>query len=401
MLLLAIVMRGAAWNRSFFPGSLPFRDSAPQQTAGSHASVLLFSNKYTGTRMGARIGITIAALSIFSCGQIMHCPGASLATNDLNSGASMAPGRPAAANATFSALYKYRMRGEVRLLLLWLGRNDVGGGHIALGRKPGQFDNSWREEIEILFGANPERIPKKINRWGYGREISEWRQENRDAPPHLLATEFQGVMRHSKESSLDEALANSRQSAAANCYLYDAILNRVSPASASSEIRFLAENEEFDYRRPERLLTSFRESLSSGRPDKCGMLDNKSNVYAAPYGFLTGLSQLILQALEKGSSSSLTFVYNAKPFKLETLSVRPLDDSKLQQEWRKGGAQKVSRIRFRCSNLLKRTRTEFELWIPRSGPLKRMPLRILYQPRWWLRLQLDIDLPNSRFGGGA
>jgi hypothetical protein len=45
---------------------------------------------------------------------------------------------------------------------------------------------------------------------------------------------------------------------------------------------------------------------------------------------------------------------------------------------------------------VKRTRTDFSLWVPLSGDLKGLPVRILLQPWWWLRLQLDLDPGASR-----
>jgi len=41
-----------------------------------------------------------------------------------------------------SAIYEYKLRGEIRFLILWLGRNNVGGGHISFRRNPGVSANS-------------------------------------------------------------------------------------------------------------------------------------------------------------------------------------------------------------------------------------------------------------------
>jgi hypothetical protein len=87
----------------------------------------------------------------------------------------------------------------------------------------------------------------------------------------------------------------------------------------------------------------------------------------------------------------LIYVYNARPYTLEVLSVRPAPESKLAPQWRAAGLREVAQVRFRSFNTVKRTRTDFELWIPMAGELKGIPLRILLQPRWWLRLQMDLD----------
>jgi hypothetical protein len=300
-----------------------------------------------------------------------------------------------------SAFYSYKLRGEVRLLVLWLGRDNVGGGHIAFSRSRGVSENLWYEEIEFLFGSDPERIPNKINRWGYGRETSQWLQEEKNSAPRIAWTEFQGIMRRSKESSLGEALDRTGQANDSRQFLYDAILSRVTPASSLSEIRALVQSEEFNYRHPDSLLGNYREMLPKTPPQKSGQLVNSPGMYGSPYGFLTGLSQLIQQVLDTGSKPSLTYVYNSKLYTLSVLSTEFVKESRLRNDWKAKGVQQVSDIRFRCWNLAKKEKTDFELWIPKSGLLKGVPVRILLQPRWWLRLQLDLNWDESRLGDSS
>ncbi|MBP1624040.1 MAG: hypothetical protein H6Q07_2060, partial [Acidobacteria bacterium] len=208
------------------------------------------------------------------------------------------------------AVYSYRLRGEVRLLILWVGKDDVGGGHISTSRKAEEASDSWYEDIEVLFGSDPSRVPKGINRWGYGREIAQWLQEAGGGAPRLAETEFRGIMRHSEESSLNEALDSTRKASDEGQFLYDATVSRVKPASSTNESRILAEKQEFNYKYPESLLAKFRESLASTPPAKRGELVNTNKAYGAPYGFLTGVSELIRQVREGNSRPSLSYVYN-------------------------------------------------------------------------------------------
>jgi len=203
-------------------------------------------------------------------------------------------------------------------------------------------------------------------------------------------------MRHSTESSLGEALDRTRQAKDSSQFLYDATLSRVTASSASNEFRMLIQSEEFNYRHPDNLLGNYREMLRTP-PKRTGQLINSPGTYGAPYGFLTGVLQLIRQVFESGSKRSLTYVYNSRPYALSVLSTDTVKESRLTNDWKAGGARQVLRMRFRCTNRGKE-QTDFELWVPRSGLLKGIPLRILHQPRWWLRLQLDIDLGESRPG---
>src|SRR6516225_346142 len=66
--------------------------------------------------------------------------------------------------------YEYIMRGRVRLLFFWVGKDRVGGGHIALLKPVVARRSCPCEGVEIMFGSDPSRVPGQINRWGYGNE---------------------------------------------------------------------------------------------------------------------------------------------------------------------------------------------------------------------------------------
>jgi hypothetical protein len=208
----------------------------------------------------------------------------------------------------------------------------------------------------------------------------------------LLGTEFYGIMRHSPEASIDEALAAGNER-----YLFDGTRSKVTAEWSASELRVLAEDEEFHYRRPQPLLAKFDESLRTTPPLRSNRLLNGTGLYTAPYGFLTCLSELIRGIAEGRATPALTFVFNAKPYRLEVLGVKRLETFETRLPAGVARYTGTALARFRCFNTVKRTRTEFSLWIPTTGELKGVPVRILLQPRWWLRLQMDLDPAASRF----
>src|ERR1700675_4412089 len=64
--------------------------------------------------------------------------------------------------------FDYSMTARVRLLLFWVGKDDVGGGYIRRGtltRDPAS------DVIELLIGSDPVKAPRAINRWGAASEI--------------------------------------------------------------------------------------------------------------------------------------------------------------------------------------------------------------------------------------
>ncbi len=259
----------------------------------------------------------------------------------------------------------------------------------------------WREEVEVLFGSEPQRIPGRINRWGHGRESADWIWDDDAVAPRLLGTEFEGVMRHSTESSIGEVVPES--GAAKTAHPYDVTRSVVFPERAYHELRVFTDEEEFHYRRPERLLAKYRESLVSTPPLRQRDLPNRPPAYGEPYGFLTGLSRILGQIVEVHERSpevlqrtrpSLVFVFNTKPYLLDVTGIRRV--ASFQTRYGALRLPDVVVVELRCFNTVKRTRTEFAIWVPLSGYLKGMPVRILLQPRWWLRLQLDLDPGASR-----
>src|SRR5215467_6730607 len=65
--------------------------------------------------------------------------------------------------------YDYVMTARVRLLLFWAGKDDVGGGYIRRGRLK---EEPRKEFFQVLFGSDPGKAPRSINRWGAGTEVS-------------------------------------------------------------------------------------------------------------------------------------------------------------------------------------------------------------------------------------
>src|SRR5215475_14218029 len=76
--------------------------------------------------------------------------------------------------------YNYTMTARVRLLFFWAGKDDVGGGYI---RRGVSSEDPREEFFQVLFGSDPAKAPRSINRWGAGTEVS-W-HKNAVAPASL------------------------------------------------------------------------------------------------------------------------------------------------------------------------------------------------------------------------
>src|SRR5215510_7034609 len=64
--------------------------------------------------------------------------------------------------------WDYIMSARVRLLVFWIGAEDVGGGYIAKGTLR---DEPSSNVVRLVIGSDPLKAPRKINHWGAAMEI--------------------------------------------------------------------------------------------------------------------------------------------------------------------------------------------------------------------------------------
>ena len=296
-------------------------------------------------------------------------------------------------------VYHYRMKGKVRLLFFWVGKDDVGGGQISVGRIHRENGNTSRS-VEVFFGSNPERVPGGINRWGYGQETAEWVTGADLADPILKETLLEGFMKHSMEKGLSEALANEAEAKSGAQYWYEGTRSLVRPDRAVTELRKFSTNQDFDYRHSQAIRCAYAKRLRSG-PDQNKELINTSNSYREPYGFLTAVHTVIRAAVTDYAQSrrlnrerkKLSYVYNSQLYELSIRGQKLV--KKLAVPGGKGKAPDiyslVARIDFRVRKMSVRGHHDFTLWFPLAGELKGVPVRILDRPRWWLGIELNLE----------
>lgn len=308
-------------------------------------------------------------------------------------------------------VYHYRMKGKVRLLLFWIGKDDVGGGTITFSRAAGNSDGVREESIEVLFGSKPERVPGKVNRWGYGRETAYWEKMDGGRGPVLVKSVFEGFMRHSDEESLSEVQEKNRNEQAEELYWYDATRSTVLPGRADSEIRYFSTQEDFDYRNPKAILCGYVDRLKNGAADKKKELSNpeREKRYKQPLGFLTAIRTFTDQVLETYRKEKkwtrddpvVNYVYNSKLYQLKLKNVKHHDSFGLPLAEEVNG-EKEKKFRnviqedFELKNLATGDTHDFSIWVPLEGEHRGIPIRIEDKPRWWLRIELNLELDPTR-----
>lgn len=315
---------------------------------------------------------------------------------------------PSLQGPSTAATYHYRMKGKVRLLLFWVGKDNVGGGTITLLQSGDPKGNCWAEGVEVLFGSIPERVPGRINRWGYAEEWAHWQRAVSKPGKQLIRTVFQGFMRHSEEESISEVRANAYGEQSKNDFLYDAMLATVTPQQAISELRVFAEKNDFDFRRPERVQQSYQEQAQNRPPHKRKQLENRTHLYTEPYGFLTAVRETLREVSTRfGEGQShwsrarpvRTYVNSARTYRLRVQNIRYHRTFALERG--DGNREKnsvfpsVAEVDFEVKNLEKGSTHDFSIWFPLQGPLQGVPVKIQDRPRWWLNIELYLDMEEN------
>ena len=309
-------------------------------------------------------------------------------------------------------VFHYSMNGRVRPLLFWFGRNDVGGGHITLAQKEGTKPGSWIEYVEVLFGSKPQRVPGKINRWGYGHEMALWNQDNSGKPPCLEGTVFEGFIRHSSEESLSAVKNSDSTEKTKKLFWYDGIQSRVSLQKAETAVWQFSQDTDFDFESIKPAIEAYQ-ARRKNNPDKTKQVVNKNNVYSEPLGFLTATRHLMLSVSDAYLSGKTDwykegfetgYAYNAQIYRMRMTRISyqeklPADfGSNLPVGIGVEALQGLAEAEFELNDAPPKNPHRFSILFPLRGACRAIPLRIRDRPRWWLEVELLLAR-YERIGG--
>jgi hypothetical protein len=277
------------------------------------------------------------------------------------------PAPPSSANVQ---RHHYAIAARVRpLLLFWIGRSGVGDAVVTKRRGPSETDYS------LLIGSDPERAPRRINRWGY---IDE---EIRGHDATLI-----GLMTESDEDSIEQAEANLRKRDADRTFKI--IRATVENGQARSVVSSVEAPANYSFRQAHAVLDLARS----------GAADERTRVISLPQGtrpgFLSALSEAMQSAVDRWRASrqaekgyALTYVYHGKLYALLTTRAKFLPSVRV------GGVDysRVIASDFEVTNTHDGERTDFSITYGTEGPLAGIPIAASYQPRWWLQIDLTLD----------
>jgi hypothetical protein len=255
--------------------------------------------------------------------------------------------------------YHYSIGARVRpLLFFWLSRSGVGDAVATRREAPGETTYS------LLIGSDPDRAPRRINRWGYIEE------DIHGAEARLI-----GLMTESDEETVEQAEAAVNAQAAGR-HPFKVIQATISGERARSRVTSIATPEDYTFRQVQTVLGLAQQS-SGGR----------SRVLALPPGTKPGFLVALADVMHTASPGPITYVYDGRLYELRETHAHPVADVQLNDvSYGRGIAAD-----FVITSAYDGARTPFSMTYGTEGRFAEVPLRVRYQPRWWMQVELTLE----------
>jgi hypothetical protein len=310
--------------------------------------------------------------------------------------------------------FDYDMTVRVRLLFFWVSKDDVGGGYI----RRGTSKNEPRLELfQVLFGCDPAKAPRQINRWGAGTE-AEWHSApvasaGEPASDDVSASAFFGFMKSSKGKSVSEMQAELKKEKDQGEHAFTGMLSRVEPGHAFSLVVPLNSSQDYtmhQYAAAEPLM--IEKLNASEKPART--LDDSSRC-SRPGEFLGTVAQLTDAALKNAAplngapgntagaaTPALCYVHDAQVNTLTLEHVEPLQKLQSKINAAEGGLladntfENLLQLDFVTTHQLTGKKVYFALLVGTQGPLRGVPVQIRYEPNWWFQVVLNLQRNTSR-----
>lgn len=294
----------------------------------------------------------------------------------------LAWGIPAKAGSSFTGAssgpnvqrHHYSIAARIRpLIVFWIGRSGVGEAVMTKREGPSEAGYS------LLIGSDPDRAPRRINRWGY---ISE--------DIHGSKATLIGLMTESDEDSIEKAESNIRKQAVGD-RTFKIIRGTIDDDEAKSIVTSIAAPAEYSYRQVHTVLQLARRESIEGQGGTARVIRLPSGTRP---GFLAAVAELMHRHVDQWRTSgrvqpggSIHYVYHGRIHELSTTRTRPLASVQV------GGASYAHVIAsdFETRNTHDGEVNQFSITYGTEGPLAEIPLAASYQPRWWMQIQLTLD----------
>jgi hypothetical protein len=288
------------------------------------------------------------------------------------------------------AEYDYIMTCRLRLLVFWVGRDDLGGGYIKIGQTD---DDPGLRMIQLLFGSDPAKAPRAINRWGAGTEVIKL-----DGSKTPEASAFVGFMKSSKGQSVSAMRSELSHEKSTGKHLFEAIISRVDRTQALSTTVPFYSDKDYDMHQLADAQALALGQLGDGQARKFRRLDGLAHAKCSRVGgFLSTTEELLERSREDVKTPlPLCYMYNARLYTLTLQRVDPVATKAVHVTLKEPG-QKIDQTyrdlkeaHFQINNEESGVKTDFTVLVGTSGELRGVPIQINYQPNWWFQIVLNL-----------
>jgi hypothetical protein len=294
------------------------------------------------------------------------------------------------ATPSIRADYQYILTCRLRLLIFWVGNDDLGGGYIKTGQA--EDDPSFRM-IQLLFGSDPAKTPRAINRWGAGTEVDKV-----DSSKTPESSAFVGFMKSSQGESVSSMQRELSHEKSGGKHRFEAIISRVDGDRAISTAVPFYSDKDYDMSQLANAQTMALDQLGDNQARKFRSLNGAQRGECGRRGgFLSTTEELLERSLTgQKTPVSLCYVYNARPYTLTLEHVIPVPTKDIQIALKDRG-QKIHQSyrdlqesQFQIRNGESGAKTNFSVLLGTTGELRGVPVQINYQPNWWFQIVLNL-----------
>lgn len=290
--------------------------------------------------------------------------------------------------------YDYVMSARVHLIFFWAGKDDVGSGYI---RRAVSSADSHEEFFQVLFGSDPVKAPRAINRWGAGTEV-DWHKNpvtSLSREDDITASAFFGFMKSSRGKSVPEMQNELKKEADRGQHAFTGILSRVEPARAISTVAPLQSDTDFtlhQYNLAEPMMLERIES--SDHPVRSLSAESRCSRAGS---FLATVAELVDASVEgKPVPQSRCYVHDAQENTLTLEKATRIQNLPVKLH----GAKDMTILDTTYHDLLQLDfvsqhkesgkRVYFTILVGTQAPLRGVPVQIRYQPNWWFQVVLNL-----------
>ena len=293
--------------------------------------------------------------------------------------------------------YDYVMTARVHLILFWTGKDDVGGGYI---RRAISSTDAHEEFFQVLFGSDPEKAPRAINRWGAGTEVA-WHKNPATFPnaqDDVSASAFFGFMKSSRGKSVGEMQSELKKETEQGLHVFTGILSRVEPARAVSTVVPLQSPTDYTLHQYDTAAPVMLDHIQDSDGPVRSLAQRDCARAAA---FMATVAELIEASLEGATApQSRCYVHDAQENTLKLEKVERLPNLSVQVQTAKKtplldtSYQGLLQLDFVSTHKKTGKQVNFTVITGTKGPLRGVPVQIRYQPNWWFQVVLNL-LPDS------